>query len=491
MGEAEPLLALGVSPDSIWGDEDETIVYAQTFGKGRAHIFRFHLNTDNPPQSLPSWVVSCYHDLEVSDEAFTFQDRSAMRSAIWSAMAKVWCSCTDEPAANEPGAVIDLASNESGEPIGLAYREPLFTQYLDLLRNIQPDDLVARNNSIRTVDISDVTVLEAMGGRCCCKRSRIQAASGEPSVFVFKGIDFQTYLQLHDDDDEFARAMVESWRRSSIIIANMPPHPNIQSPPQMLVSIGSLDGTAVIMGHLSTFFVKGDLRAVIEASSSGRTQISDLQKAKWCHQMSLAIMHTHRVMHTFHMDIKPGNFIVDDEENLILIDWEQSGAPPTTLAPEADGTWDVNEQDPSGKQQTIKLIYTKYTGPERRNTPGGGGQESFNVCNVFPEWQKRCPKALELAEIFALGRTMWMLLSQTSDDFDEIKHPNDVQVTWENKDKLPRHWISMVEKCMEKDPNERPSLEDLAKFWDHAAWSLDSGQDSALPVQSPNIISGT
>jgi thiamine kinase-like enzyme len=49
--------------------------------------------------------------------------------------------------------------------------------------------------------------------------------------------------------------------------------------------------------------------------------------------MSLAIAHTHRVMRTFHMDIKPGNLIVDDEENLLLIDWEQSGAPATTLAP--------------------------------------------------------------------------------------------------------------------------------------------------------------
>lgn len=483
MGEGQPLLALGVSPDSIWGDnENETTVYAQALGQGKALIFRFHLNTNNPPQSLSSRIVSCYHDLEVSNEAFTFQDRGAMRSAIWSTIATVWPSCITEPAILEPGAVIDLTSNETGEIIWLAYREPLFTQYLDLLRNIQPSDLVAQDHSPRIVDISEVVLLEAMGGRGCCKRVRVQAGSGEPSIFVFKGIDFQTYLQLHDDDDEFAHTMVETWRRSSKLIADMPPHPNIQSPPKILVSVRSSDDDSVLVGHLSTFFARGDLSTVIAAANSTGTQISQQQKAKWCHQMALAIAHTHRVMHTFHMDIKPGNFIVDDEESLLLIDWEQSGAPATTLAPEADGTWDVNEQDTNGERRATKLVYTKYTGPERRNMPEGSGQESFNVWNVFPEWQASCPRALELAEVFALGRTMWMLLSQTADDFDEVEHPNDVRITWGNENNLPLHWIRMVEKCMEKDPNERPLVVDLAEFWEAEKSFLDSGPQTASTI---------
>ena len=55
---------------------------------------------------------------------------------------------------------------------------------------------------------------------------RVQAGSGEPSIFVFKGINFPTYLVFRDDDGEFARAMVEPWRRSSKLIVDMPPHPN-------------------------------------------------------------------------------------------------------------------------------------------------------------------------------------------------------------------------------------------------------------------------
>jgi len=475
MGEGHPLLELGVTPDSIWGDyEIESTVYAQVLGQVRALIFRFHLSTNKLPHSLSSRIVSGYHDLEVSNEAFTFQDRGAMRSTIWSTIATVWPNCITDPIVFEPGVVIDLTSNEAGEIIWLAYREPLFTQYLNLLRNIQPSDLVAKDHSPSIVDISEVVLLEAMGGRGCCKRVKVRAGSGEPSIFVFKGMDFHTYLQLHDDDDEFAHAMVETWRWSSKLIADMPPHPNIQSPPKMLVSIHSSNDDSVFMGHLSTFFAKGDLSAKIATTNSKGTHISLLQKAKWCYQMSRAIAHTHRVMHTYHMDIKPGNFIIDDEDNLILIDWEQSGAPATTLAPEADGTWDVNEQNTNGECRAIKLVYTNYTGPERRNMPEGGGQERFNIWNVFPEWQASCPRALELAEVYALGRSMWMLLSQTADDFDDVLHPNDVRITWDNKNNLPPHWITMVEKCMDKDPNERPLVVDVVEFWELEQLFLDN-----------------
>jgi hypothetical protein len=47
------------------------------------------------------------------------------------------------------------------------------------------------------------------------------------------------------------------------------------------------------------------------------------------------------------MDIKPDNFVADSSDNLILCDWEQHDTPATTLAPEADGTWDVTEALPT------------------------------------------------------------------------------------------------------------------------------------------------
>ncbi|KAK4059805.1 hypothetical protein Trihar35433_10621 [Trichoderma harzianum] len=481
MGEVQALEAINVASDSIWGDEDETIVYAQVLGEGKATIFRFQRSDDSLPESLPNRIVCCYHDLEVSDVEFTFQDRCSMRSALWSAIATVWPDCIKDPAIANPGIVIDILPGETQEIIWRTYQEPLFNQYLALLRDIQPSDLVSQGHSPRILDITEVALLEVLGGRGCSKRVQVQDAR-KPSPLVFKGIDFQTYLQLHDDDDEFARTTVDVWRRSTKLIANMPRHPNIQSPPRYLVSVRDSNQNPVLVGHLSTYFAGGDLGNAIEAANARKSQIPLKQKAKWCHQMCLAITHTHRVAHTYHMDIKPGNFVIDDRENLILIDWEQSGAPATTLAPEADGTWDVEEQD-MNENGSPKLVYTKYTGPERRNMPEGSGRESFNIWNVFPEWQASCPKALELAEVFALGRTMWMLLSQTANNFDEVEHPNDVQVIWAGKNDPPSHWIEIVENGMKVDPNDRPSLDDLIEFWEGEAysstWQASSGFEAA------------
>ncbi|KAI8650124.1 Protein kinase domain-containing protein [Fusarium sp. Ph1] len=434
---------LGFSPDSIWGDKNETVVYAQVFGVrlGSVPIFRFYRNPRQSPKSLANRIINFYHDINVHDDALSFPNRAAMRSAIWSSIATVWSRCATDPNAFTPGTVIDLSSDD---------KEGFIC------------DLVPPADSALTIDITKVDLLKSLGRRGCTKGAHVRIPAGTSINCFFKGIDFATYLQFHDDDNEIIRSMVETWRRSSKLVADMPPHPNIQPLPEMIVSIRDSNGNEVLMGHLSTLYKQGDLALVIEKANSGKTQILLKDKAGWCYEMSRVVAHTHRFLHTFHMDINPGNFLVRPWGELLLIDWEQSGAPATTLAPEADGTWDVNEE---ATDEGTRLVYSKYTGPPRCNMPKGSEPATFHSWNVFPEWQATFPRATELAEVFSLGRTMWMLLTQTVGGFDEVKHPNDVRVTWDVKHNIPPHWIEMVERCMEKDPNERPHMEDLVKFW--------------------------
>ncbi|WEW59251.1 hypothetical protein PRK78_004720 [Emydomyces testavorans] len=170
------------------------------------------------------------------------------------------------------------------------------------------------------------------------------------------------------------------------------------------------------------------------------------------------------------MDIKPGNFLLDADFNLVLIDWEQSDAPVTTAAPEIDGTWDVEELPGKGLQ------YTKYTGPERRNmpmtTPGCNG---WNVWNAFLEWSKQCPKALELAEVFSLGRSMWMLLRQPDmDAFEDVTSTEEVVEDWESSEDIPAHWRDVVQGCLKHDPNERIGLRELTAFWESESMEIST-----------------
>lgn len=97
--------------------------------------------------------------------------------------------------------------------------------------------------------------------------------------------------------------------------------------------------------------------------------------------------------------------LIADDDRLVLIDWEQSDEPPTNLAPEADGTWDVEEMVATSDGDSF-LRYTKYEGPERHNTREGRNGHPWAEWNVFLEWIETCPSAAELAEVFSLGRTM-------------------------------------------------------------------------------------
>lgn len=121
-----------------------------------------------------------------------------MRRAIWTAVAIAWPSCINNPAALEPGAVVDLASDDTGRITWRVYQDPLFQQYLDLMKSIQPSDLSPQGQPLPILDISEVVMLQAMGGRGCCKQVWLQAGKRDGHLFIFKGIDFQSYLQFHD-----------------------------------------------------------------------------------------------------------------------------------------------------------------------------------------------------------------------------------------------------------------------------------------------------
>ena len=105
-------------------------------------------------------------------------------------------------------------------------------------------------------------------------------------------------------------------------------------------------------------------------------------------------------------------------------------------------------------------MYEKYCGPDRENLAWGRPQ-----WNVFPHWRDFYPKALKSAEVFSLGRTMWMLLEQVTQR--EVEELDDkVVVSWSDMAKeIPEDWKSVVSRCLHPDPNERIGLSELVDFW--------------------------
>ena len=463
MDEQDGLSALGVLGEWIWGDDLETIVFAQAFGHGKTLIFRFAHDSTQRPQSLTARIVTCYHGLTVDSPSATFPDRVSMRTALWSAIATIWAKCSEQPAIQDPDVIIDVYDiGPTDRPSSITWRichDDLFNDYVDLL--LPPSQLSVKQ-SIDTVDFKGLLRLHQLGGRGCSTLAH--TVSDLRSLLVFKGIDFRTFLINYESGH--IEEEVKIFYRSTELIMNMPPHPNIMPPAETLVTIDRpSDDMPVVCGSLYPFLSNGSLDSHLEKNNESDERIPLSRKALWCYQMAAAIAHTHFVAHTYHMDIKPGNFLLDANFNLMLIDWEQSGAPVTTAAPEVDGTWDV-EEIPAGLATALR--YTKYTGPERRNMPETApGRNGWNVWNVFPLWNEQCPKALELAEVFSLGRSMWMLLRQPDmNAFEDVESTEDVVEDWTSSDDIPAHWKHVVQSCLKRNPNERIGLRELLAFWD-------------------------
>lgn len=233
------------------------------------------------------------------------------------------------------------------------------------------------------------------------------------------------------------------------MVDRLPYHPNIKAAAPTLVTIRNPGSDVdLICGTFEPFFSNGTLKDQIEKSNAVGQRIPLSKRVKWCYQMAAAVAHTHLVAHTYHMDIKPGIFYLSTRNRMM---------PLLRLLLLKSHV----EQSLDGS-----LVYKKYAGPERRNMPETTpGERVWNSWNVFPVWIRQCPKAAELAEVFSVGRSMWMLLRQPDTDFQDIESTLDLVEDWTGCEDIPTSLKQVVEKCVDRDPNKRMGLEELVAFF--------------------------
>ena len=445
---------MNVEVDLIWGDDSESQLFAQAqSSQGICVIFRCSLNP-KLPESLPSRIVTCYHDLPVDDTCETFPDRASMREALYSLIRGVWDQCICHPSVTAPDITVEIYEDAEQQIQWRVSHESLYNQYVELLL---PLCNLSQYGNLKfhvqnTVDYSHLAQIRHLGGRG--RTVLVRSSPSSKALYVFKGVDFGTFLESSADFQHQKDVCYHEIQT----ISSLPEHPNIIPPPNTLVTVRKIgnDQQAFICGALYPFMEHGTLDDQIQNSKATGARLPLIDKAAWCFQMVSAIAHTQFTSHTFHMDIKPANFVLNSRKDLILIDWEQSGAALYTLAPEADGSWDVKEAR-TGPEP--KLVYEKYCGPDRENLAWGRPK-----WNVFPHWRDFYPQALEAAEVFSLGRTMWMLLEQVTQS--EVEELDKVVVSWSDIAKdIPEDWKSVVSRCLHPDPNERIGLSELVDFW--------------------------
>ncbi|KAK4458182.1 hypothetical protein QBC42DRAFT_308778 [Cladorrhinum samala] len=155
--------------------------------------------------------------------------------------------------------------------------------------------------------------------------------------------------------------------------------------------------------------------------------------------------------------IEQSNFIAFINDDLVLHDWQQSDAPPTTLAPEARRNMGRDRggetrRCPGPRQFPVAgpLVHGCYT-PSIKDRPGQITMRALlknttgtcGMCSISGNIEHRF--ALELAEVRYLdwGRTMWMLLRQPDMDLDQVEHPDELVTDWEGAEDMPMHWKAL------------------------------------------------
>ncbi|KAH7368758.1 kinase-like domain-containing protein [Plectosphaerella cucumerina] len=267
---------------------------------------------------------------------------------------------------------------------------------------------------------------------------------------VFKGFDFNAFL---DHGPDFHAHQRDTMLHEICALAAMPPHRNIMPCPQILVVVDDEAGRERICGFLQPVMRTGTLDDQVIKANKTDLRIPLAQQARWCHGMAAGLLHTHRVGGTYHMDVKPGNTLIDDDDETRLIDWEQSGVSMFTHSKEVtidQAAEETGEPDANGRR---RIVYIPREDQTRVNLPWG-----YPKWNVFPEWHETCPRAAELAEVFSLGRVMWML-------FERLEQNPDPTVWTERSQDIPSSWIDMSNRCQQKDPNDRPELDEVVEFW--------------------------
>lgn len=433
----------------VWGDHNSFQVFVEVLYKEKRNIFRY--STDPTlKQSLQSRIVTYYHGHRTADVSETFVDRNTFREALLRSIMPCWDHCSSHPCLGHADVVIEIYEDQRGMSRWRLSHLSIYEHYREQLWPLSTvlSGLVPMHayKGFQTVGIGELVYYGGFPGRG--NNKMVGLRSRPKAEWVFKGLDLVKYLMTGSAFPYRRDACYNEIRT----IFSLPSHPNIISNFVVYVTAADMSPEPGICGALYPY-IGQTLKDEINTATNINVRLGLAEKAKWCFQMASAIVHTHHKANQYHMDIRPSKFLVDSERNIVLIDWEQSGASRCTIAPEADGSYDAETR---GAKLQAKTIYRVYGGPERANNP-----HSWPRWNVFPIWRNKCPEALEYAEIFSLGRAMWMLVEQVDEGDPAIK----IETCWKALD-IPLEWGVVIQRCLEPDPNRRLTLREVMGFWE-------------------------
>lgn len=329
---------------------------------------------------------------------------------------------------------------------------------------INHQGITAQPDEFETVEVSRLSTVGASRlpglneAKCVCIDSPSETSDQvlQSTLYVFKGADFSAWLERKHEKrpwNVYKRALYSehSLNEELMVLFTMPPHPNIIPRPPILATTPT--SPERICGFLQPFRAKQTISVQIGLANKKRLRIPLLTKAMWCLGIAEGILHTHRVAKTFHMDMKPANVLIEDDDTVRIIDWQQQGMCRATHPPEA--TLGFN---PKIQKIVDRMRLDQDGEPIVIFTPQPGTWPEEGLRDAYVRWKAENSRGIEAAELFMTARTLWHVLEQREETTDPT--------SWSHESvDIPESWRETVEACLIEDPAKRPALETVVEFW--------------------------
>ncbi|KAL0935580.1 Serine/threonine-protein kinase Nek6 [Colletotrichum truncatum] len=434
-------------------------VLIQVQGPEGSIIARFRRNRENE-DTLENKLIAYYEALETETEAAgrAFPVSEDLSQQVEEAVEHI---CADYRKYVEADALLDVYTKDHLVCGKITRETESFQQYLSLLRpfhSIVGEEKPTTRGQNEVISFGDLIfdfAFQSFRGTCF----KCSVPKHHIENMVFKGFSFADFLAFPRQDFECRRDAM--YREMKVLSKVIPPHEHIIGASEFQVAATA--SSPFITGVLYPLYSRGTVAQALKMNSSLGKRVPLVLKAKWAFQIVSAMAHTHFNAPSWHQDIKPSNFLLDENDDIVIIDWEQGVGGITTFiaAPEANGCLEVHSSASAG---TEKLIYEEYQGPPRINNIIGTPK-----WDVFPQWKIDCPRAVELADVYGIGVSLFVILEEIPlNNAPGNEDYAGVRVSWTSRSAdVPQSWKDVVELCIAKDPNERMGLSQLVEFWRH------------------------
>lgn len=199
------------------------------------------------------------------------------------------------------------------------------------------------------------------------------------------------------------------------ILLTLPPHPNIISRPRHIITKKcSFGGKTAILGFTMLYHPAGTLRDILPFRSiHGNLRVAD--QLKWAIQLTSALIHIYD-HGRFYSDLRLDNILLSDNDDLVLVDFEQRGVWCAFGSPE------LNYLDYvfmlATDSNVAVAVREKYEALLKGSIPGYkallGERYSNSEQGYFVPWSGLSGSEQEATIVFMLGRVLWCIFEGQS-----------------------------------------------------------------------------